>query len=495
MSRPAPRSYALGDVFARLEGAEIHGEASISVTGISLDSRTVQPGDLYAALPGFVTHGAQFVRQAVDAGAVAVITDPTGWEHVRLLEVPCIVVSDPRRQLGEISAFIYGHSVDRLTSIGITGTNGKTTVAYMVEAGLRAAGRRTGIIGTLGTRIGDEDVPSVRTTPEATELHAIFAVMEEAGVDTVVMEVSSHALALGRVDGITFDIGVFTNLSQDHLDFHGSMEEYFQAKATLFTPNRSRASVVCVDDVWGQRLAHGATTFSMSGVGANWQGRVLTEAADGEQKIEIRGPDGSLRVISIPLGGRFNAANAVAAYITLTMLGLSDPEIIRGLARVRVPGRMEAIDVGLGFTVVIDYAHSPAAIENVLTAVRRYTPGRVITVVGAGGDRDRAKRPLMGEAAAQLSDLVIVTDDNPRSEDPASIRSSIISGISEPLGKVRDIADRHDAIVAAVAEAVAGDSVVVLGKGHEKGQEVLGVVSPFSDYDVARDALMARLAP
>lgn len=474
-------------------GVESFGETDVVITGVSLDSREIRPGDLYAAIGGFRAHGAEFCAQAVANGARAILTDPAGMERALAAGVPCLVVSDPRRQLGELSAFVYGRAVDRLTSIGITGTNGKTTTAYMIEAGLRAAGRTTGVIGTLGTRIKDDDVPSVRTTPEATQLHALFAVMEEQGVDSVVMEVSSHALAQGRVDAITFDLVVFTNLSQDHLDFHKDMEEYFAVKATLFTSNRSRRSVVCVDDEWGRRLHDTVTqsvTFTMAGRDADWSGRVIAEHVHG-QDIEICDRDDRCEIVRIKLTGPFNAANAVAAYATLRELGITVPEITRGLAQVQVPGRMQQIDVATDINVVIDYAHSPAAIEEVLSTVRSFGSGRVIVVFGAGGDRDRSKRPLMGERAARLADMLVLTDDNPRSEDPAAIRAEVSEGIPART-HVLEIGARDEAINTAIASAAPGDVVVILGKGHEQGQEVAGVVYPFSDEDVARIALTAR---
>lgn len=493
MPRPKRTSHSLADVMQHLIGAELEGNADVTVSGISLDSRLVQPGDLYAAIPGFRAHGAEFVQQAVERGAVAVLTDPTGLSQSNAFGVPVIVVSDPRRQLGELSAYLYGHAVDRLLSIGITGTNGKTTVAAMIEAGLRAAGRTTGVIGTLGTRIKDEELPSLRTTPEATELHAVFALMEEAGVDSVVMEVSSHALAQGRVDGITFDLAVFTNLSQDHLDFHKDMEEYFSVKATLFTSNRSQSAVVCIDDEWGRRLHDTVTrsrTFSCSGLDADWCGRVLSEGPHG-QEIEIRDREGHSDVINIQLTGPFNASNAVAAFAALRELGISATEITRGLSNVRVPGRMQVVDLESDINVVIDYAHSPAAIAEVLTTARSFGQGRIIAVFGAGGDRDRSKRPLMGECAARLADLVILTDDNPRSEPAEEIRAEIAAGIQADT-VVLEIPSREEAIHTAIASAAPGDVVVILGKGHERGQEVAGVVHPFSDYDAAHDALTAR---
>jgi len=494
------------------------------VTGVTLDSRAVRPGDLYAALPGANVHGARFVDAAAGLGAVAVLTDPAGAALFTQGEitVPVLVVPEPRAVLGVVAAMIYGHPSEAMTMLGITGTNGKTTTAYLLDSALRALGRVTGLIGTVETRIGENRIKSIRTTPESTDLHALFAVMLESGVDTCTMEVSSHALALHRVDGVRFDVAAFTNLSQDHLDFHGSMEDYFRAKASLFTPERATCAVVCVDDEWGQRLARESgvpvvTVSSRRDVRADWQiqtTRIQTTGPD-ESAFELVG-DGRRLSLRSALPGDFNRVNTGVAALVLLAAGHSIDAIEAALAAdPDVPGRMERVvvagihdadesDAGQGHAdqsrmpmAVVDFAHTPSAVAAALKALRHGTPGSLIVVLGAGGDRDRGKRAAMGAAAAAQADLVIVTDDNPRSEDPATIRAAVLGGAvaqersnrSLPR-RIREIGDRATAIREAVARAGAGDTVVVLGKGHELGQEIAGVVHPFDDRAQLRAALI-----
>ncbi|WP_336086001.1 UDP-N-acetylmuramoyl-L-alanyl-D-glutamate--2,6-diaminopimelate ligase [Nocardia sp. SSK8] len=488
-----------------LTGATVTTPVSgVTVTGIEQRSNAVRPGDLFAALPGANAHGARFAADAVSRGAVAVFTDAEGAELIGDLAVPLLVRAQPRAVLGELSAEIYGHPSDALRIIGITGTSGKTTTSYLVEAGLVAAGLKTGLIGTIETRIGGQHVPSALTTPEAPQLHAMFAAMVEQGVRAVVMEVSSHALALGRVDGVRFAVGAFTNLSQDHLDFHADFEDYFGAKRTLFTGSSvaARAAVVCVDDQWGRRLA--AELDAPVTVGtrepADWQlaGEVKTTA--GAQEFTAAGPDGPLSM-RLRLPGRYNIANALLAVATCAAAGVDPAVAAPALAEVDVPGRMQRVDRGQDFLVVVDYAHKPAAVESVVTTLRGHLTeaghGRLAVIVGAGGDRDVAKRPLMGAAGAR-ADLMIVTDDNPRSEDPAAIRAAIIAGAHElpatDRGEICEIGDRAAAIAAAVAWARPGDVVLIAGKGHESGQEVQGVKYVFDDRIVVAEALDA-LAP
>jgi UDP-N-acetylmuramoyl-L-alanyl-D-glutamate--2,6-diaminopimelate ligase len=471
--------------------------ADVQVTGVIHDSRQVRPGDLYAALPGANTHGAAFVAEAAAAGAVAVLTDPAGAGSTGSLAA--VVIDNPRALLGQLAAEVYGHPAGDLLMFGITGTNGKTTTAYLMESGLRAAGRVTGLIGTVETRVGDEVFTSVRTTPEATELHALLAVMRERGATACVMEVSSHALVLGRVDAIVFDVAGFTNLSEDHLDFHHDLDDYFAAKAALFTEQRSRRGVVVVDDEYGRRLAAQAeipvVTVSTHQP-ADWR---VVELAAGESRstaADLEHRSGDRLRISSPIPGDFNVANVVLAFVMLDEAGLDRFDSARGIETCPgVPGRMERVPSPAdGPLAVVDYAHSPDAIENVLRALRPTTPGRLVVVVGAGGDRDRHKRPKMGEVAGRLADVVIVTDDNPRSEDPAAIRAAVVSGARAAATAARtevlEVADRRAAIRLAVdAARESADTVVVVGKGHEKGQEAAGVVHPFDDRVVLRDAL------
>jgi UDP-N-acetylmuramoyl-L-alanyl-D-glutamate--2,6-diaminopimelate ligase len=367
-------SRTLAEVAARLGIPAPAGSADVAVSGTTLDSRAVRPGDLYAALPGARTHGARFTAQAAAAGAVAVLTDDAGSGDAAAAGLPTLAVPDPRAVLGDLAAWLYGHPAEALTVIGITGTNGKTTTAYLAEAGLRAAGRTTGLIGTVETRIGDDALPSARTTPEAPDLQALFAVMRERGVDAAVMEVSSHALAQGRVDGTVYDVAVFTNLSQDHLDFHGDIEDYFAAKAQLFTAARARRAVVDVDDAYGARLAAEAgipvTTVSPSGASADWRCEdVVVEPAG--SRFLLRGPDGEVVDGAVRLPGDFNVANAALAVVALACAGVDAATAATGVAaRAGVPGRMERVDAGQPFLAVVDYAHTPDAVAVAVAAVR-----------------------------------------------------------------------------------------------------------------------------
>ena len=483
--RPEVAPAPLPDIPA-LASAEWVGDPSrIAVGGVTLNSREVRAGDLYAALPGQHTHGANYVTQAVTAGAVAVLTDPTGVSLVGNIAVPLAVLPEPRAALGDVAARIYGYPADRLEMIGVTGTNGKTTLSYLLEAGLQANGVSTGIIGTTGVHIGSEALPSARTTPEATDVHRILAVMAERGVRTVAMEVSSHALALGRVTGVRFDAAVFTNLSQDHLDFHGSMQAYFAVKASLFRPGVSERAVVCVDDQWGARLldltALPVTTYGVAG-SADWGITAVQESGTGSWSGLAIGPAGGEISLKGQFPGHFNQVNALGALATLAALGYDPSVVAAGIwSCTGVPGRMQRVPAN-GLAAFVDYAHTPDAVHNVLGATRAFTQGAIITVLGCGGDRDHEKRALMGATAAAGSDLLIVTDDNPRSEPAAGIRAEMRAGVAtQDQHKVLEIADRRAAIRAAVGHANPGDCLLVLGKGHEKGQEIAGEMLPFDD--------------
>jgi UDP-N-acetylmuramoyl-L-alanyl-D-glutamate--2,6-diaminopimelate ligase len=509
----------LGEVLGRL-GLPAGGPdaAGPLVTGVTLSSRAVRPGDLYAALPGARTHGAEYAAEAARAGAVAVLTDEEGASRaVRALGeavLPVVVVPDPRAVLGELAAWVYGDPAAKLLTLGVTGTNGKTTTTSMLDAALRAAGRRTGLVGTVELRLGDERIPSTGTTPEAPDLHALLAVMVERGVTVCSMEISSHALALHRVDGLVVDVAAFTNLSQDHLDFHGTMEEYFAAKASLFTPERARRGVVCVDDDAGARLASilaGVPVTTVSTVAdrpADWS--VLDERIEaGLPVARVTGPGVAELELRSPLPGRFNLANALVALAVLVEAGLDAEQAAKALAAAGpVPGRMERVGApgrpaGAPLAVV-DFAHSPDAVDQALAALRTTAPagepGRpLVVVLGAGGDRDRDKRPLMGAAAARGADVVVVTDDNPRSEDPAAIRAAVVEGARAAArdtgAEVVEVAGRREAIAHAVRRAWGGGVVLVAGKGHEQGQEVAGVVHPFDDRSALRAALDDAAAP
>lgn len=464
---------------------------NVTITGVTHDSRAVRPGDLFAALPGEHAHGAAYAEQAASLGAVAVLTDPAGAEMVGNL--PVLLADDPREALGSVAAEIYRHPARDLLLIGVTGTNGKSTTVHLLEAGLRAAGHVTGIIGTTGVRIGDRNVPNDRTTPEATDLHALLARMREEGVTAVAMEVSSHALVLGRVNGVVYDMAIFTQLSQDHLDFHGTMEDYFAAKAALFTPDRARRAVIGVDGMWGRRLADQCEipqiTYALDHDADVVCASVVTGPAG--QTLTVRDDSGSTFEVGVGLPGRFNAANALGSWAALRDAGIPAEILATAMVGVHVPGRMEVIDAGQDFTAIVDYAHSPDAVERVISAV--IPRGRRIVVLGCGGDRDREKRFAMGDVAAAGADVLIVTDDNPRSEDPAAIRAAMLAGASAVGGDIREIGDRREAVAAAVALAQPGDVLLLLGKGHESGQEVGGVVTPFDDREVLRAAIGERV--
>ena len=461
------------------------------LTGLTLSTTTVEPGDLYAALPGTRTHGADHAAAAIEAGAVAVLTDADGAARMAGLSVPTLVVDRPREVLADLSVWFHDRPAEAFTTIGVTGTQGKTTTTYLAEAAL--GDRRSAVVGTIGTRIAGVPAASLLTTPEAPALQALFAVMREEEVEVCVMEVSSHAMVQGRVDGFAFDVAVFLNLGRDHLDFHGDVDEYFLAKAALFTPEHARQAVVNIDDAHGRRLIDltplPVTTFSTEGNPADWRAVNVRPHRLGTD-LEVLGPAGEEVELSVPLPGVFNVSNALAVVAALTRAGLDAAELAAGIAASPgVPGRMERVDAGQEFTAVVDYAHKPDAVIAVLTALRPVTAGRLIVVIGAGGDRDHGKRPLMGEAAARYADLVVVTDDNPRSEDPATIRAALLAGASDGPGVAVEVAGRRDAIAHAVALAHRGDTVVVAGKGHEQGQEVDGVVHPFDDREVLRELI------
>jgi UDP-N-acetylmuramoyl-L-alanyl-D-glutamate--2,6-diaminopimelate ligase len=377
--------------------------------------------------------------------------------------------------------------------IGVTGTQGKTTTTRLVDDALLAAGVASAVVGTVGTRVRGVDVATALTTPEAPDLQGLLAVMREQEVAACAMEVSSHALALGRVDGVVFDVATFLNLGRDHLDFHADLEEYFAVKASLFTPQRARRGLTNLDDEHGRRLLDVAdvdmSTFAVHDAGADWTARDIAPGPLGSTFVAC-GPDGQEWPVQVPVPGEFNVSNALAGIASVALAGLPGEAVAAAMGRGRgVPGRLERVDAGQPFTVVVDYAHKPDAVEAVLTTLRPLTTGRLIVVIGAGGDRDTGKRPMMGAIAARLADVVVVTDDNPRTEDPADIRAEVVAGARGHRAEVREVAGRRAAIRDAVRLAVPGDIVLVAGKGHETGQEVDGVVHPFDDRVVAAEEL------
>lgn len=469
---------------ARLIGAQ--APEDVVVTGLALNTGVLLPGDLYAALPGARAHGGSYIDAALAAGAVAVLTDPGGAKLVGDCGVPVVIVDEPRKVIADLSATFYGNPTSAFTTVGITGTQGKTTSTYLAEAALGR--RRSAVVGTIGTRIGKVPAPSSLTTPEAPQLQALFAVMREEQTEVCAMEVSSHALVQGRVDGFTFDVSVFLNLGRDHLDFHHDMDEYFLAKAALFTPEHSRHAVINIDDEYGRRLQAltplPVTTFSTEGNPADWRAVNVRPHRLGTD-LEVLGPDGVAVDLSVPLPGVFNVSNALAVMAALATAGHDPVELAAGIAASPgVPGRMERVEAGQPYTAIVDYAHKPDAVAAVLSALRPVTAGRVIIVIGAGGDRDHGKRPLMGQVAAQYADVVIVTDDNPRSERASAIRAAVLEGAAAGPAVVVEVPGRREAIAHAVSMAHVGDSLVIAGKGHEQGQEIEGVVHPFDDREV-----------
>jgi UDP-N-acetylmuramoyl-L-alanyl-D-glutamate--2,6-diaminopimelate ligase len=465
------------------------GPDDVRVTGLAFDNRAVEPGTVFFCVPGFTRDGHDFAPDAVARGASAlVVTRPLG------LGVPEVVVEDVRAAMAQAAARFYGDPTATLAVCGITGTNGKTTTAFLVRALLEAGGRRCGLLGTVKSVIAGVEHPVVHTTPEAIDLQRTFRAMLDGGDEACAMEISSHALELRRAAGVHVAAAVFTNLTQDHLDFHPTMEAYFAAKRLLFASELTRARIANVDDAYGRRLAAefpGTVTFAVESP-ADYTA-VGLEFGFAGSSFTARTPDGDFDV-SIGMPGRFNVLNALGAWAAARALGVPAATIAGALGgAARVPGRFEPVDEGQPFAVLVDYSHTPDSLENALRAARDLAEGRVIVVFGAGGDRDRGKRPLMGEIAARLADVALVTSDNPRSEDPEAIIAEILGGVGDDAAaRVEHDADRRASIRRAVGMAAAGDVVVIAGKGHEQGQEFAGGrKEPFDDVAVARKALRA----
>jgi UDP-N-acetylmuramoyl-L-alanyl-D-glutamate--2,6-diaminopimelate ligase len=483
----------LRDLVLRQPGATLTGEGAVNVTSVTHDSRKAGPGALFVAVRGTSQDGNQFVEAARKKGAAAVASEAPPQPGVPWLQVP-----DAREALATFSAEVLGRPADALRLVGVTGTNGKTTTTYLIDAALRAAGHKTGLLGTVQYRIGDRLAEATRTTPESSDLQALFREMVDAGCDHAVLEVSSHSLDLKRVHGCGFAVAVFTNLTRDHLDFHGDMDRYFVAKRRLFDTNlrTDGHAVINLDDDRAAELIAASRgrvwTYSVSGGPADLQAldvRLSLEAT----RFRARTPRGDFEVRT-PLVGRFNVENLLAALGAALALGLDPDTAIRGLSSVAgVPGRLERVQAGQDFTVIVDYAHTDDALKNLLETVRELKPRRLITV-GCGGDRDRTKRPLMGAVAARLSDVVVVTSDNPRSEPPEAILEEIQRGMNGGRRAERHaIVDRREAIVRALEMAGPGDAVVIAGKGHETYQVLRDRTVPFDDRQIAREVL-TRLA-
>jgi UDP-N-acetylmuramoyl-L-alanyl-D-glutamate--2,6-diaminopimelate ligase len=466
---------------------ELLGEGpAVEIAGLAYDNRAVEPGTLFFCVPGFTRDGHEFAPDAVARGAAAlVVARPLG------LGVPEVQVEDVRAAMAAAAARFCGDPTQRLPVVGVTGTNGKTTTAFLLRSLLEASGRQCGLLGTVTSVVAGEERPVVRTTPEAIDLQRTFREMLDGGDRACAMEVSSHALELHRVGGIHFAVAVFTNLTQDHLDFHESMEEYFNAKRRLFASPLTGLRVANLDDPYGRRLAEEfrCVTFAVDRP-ADYRAVGLRIGLDGSE-CTFETPDGAFDV-RLPLPGRFNVANALGACAAARALGAEPSVLADALGSFsRVPGRFEPVVEGQPFAVLVDYAHTPDSLENVLRAARDLAEGRVIAVFGAGGDRDRGKRPLMGAIGARLADVCLVTSDNPRSEDPEAIIAEILAGAGDAAHVEHD-ADRRASIHRAIALAGPGDVVVIAGKGHEQGQEFEGGrKEPFDDVTVAREALRA----
>lgn len=492
--RPMPTS----ELLRALEEKRVRGALPPSVARIIDDSRRVGPGDCFVAVPGFQHDARRFVGEAVRAGAALVITEGGALD----VPVPQVLVPSARAALARLADAYYGHPSWGLTIVGITGTNGKTTTSYLVDALLRARGLKTGVIGTIQYVLGEERQPATQTTPGALELQSMLARMRDGGVRGVAMEVSSHALALARVDRIEFDVAIFTNLTQDHLDFHGTFDEYRRAKRRLFellarSEKRGRHAVINVEDASSEALIAGLDLAVLTfGRRAGATVRAIEFTSDiGGIRMAIETPRGRLTVTS-PLIGDHNVMNMLGAVGAGLALGLEPGAIARALGTVpAVPGRFQQVDAGQPFLVIVDYAHSPDALERALETARKLTRGRLGVVFGCGGDRDRGKRPLMGEIAARLADRVWITSDNPRSESPEAIIDEIVVGVRrapDVHDRYAREPDRRAAIRAAITWARAGDTIVIAGKGHETYQVIGTIVLPFDDREVARQILSGR---
>ena len=464
--------------------------SKIEISGLTHNDSQVEPGDLFIAIPGANRHGAEFAMSAVSKGAVAILTDSAGAAYVK--GIPVLVVADPRRVAGNIAALLYNEPMRDLASIGITGTNGKTTVSTLIYQIFEAAGRDSGLIGTIETRIGKDAIESSRTTPEATDLQALSAVMRERHMRHLVMEVSSHAMVLHRMQGAHFAFVGFTNLTQDHLDFHGDIEGYFAAKAKLFTYEFADQAVINIDTEYGARLADKTElpVISLSRLNPQATWHFTDIDTSGKQvHFKIRGSGGMLIESSTKLRGGYNLDNLLMAIAIAVESGVDPVDIAAAVPALSgAAGRLEEVSVGQSYSAFVDYAHTPDAVSNVLESIREFTSGKVIAVLGCGGDRDSSKRPLMGQALLKGCDIAVFTSDNPRSEDPSQILKEMVGNLKVSAPAIV-IEDRKSAIEYAVSLASQGDTIAILGKGHELGQEIAGQKLDFDDRKVLAQAI------
>jgi UDP-N-acetylmuramoyl-L-alanyl-D-glutamate--2,6-diaminopimelate ligase len=484
----------LNELLQSITGIDWSGKPDVEVCGIAYDSRQIQPGDLFVAIKGEKTDGARFIDQAVRLGAAAIASeDFPGTKPA----IACLTVDDARKFLAEASRILYRDPSAKIKMVGITGTNGKTTTSYLMHSLFKHAAIPACLIGTIGMKIGERSFPTKHTTPEASDLMRFLNQARTEGCTHGAMEVSSHSLALKRVFGIKFSVGVFMNLTQDHLDYHGDMETYFQAKGLLFScdnENRTEAAVINSDDVYGERLAKQTTCPVLRfGFNDSAEVRVLKfhSRADGSE-LKLATPAGEI-TFNLQLTGRPNAYNIMAATGAALCLGMNPDQIRNGIESLKgVPGRLELVQAGQDYSVIVDYAHTPDALENVLNIVHELPHSRIITVFGCGGDRDRKKRPIMGEIATRISDLVFATSDNPRSEDPLEILKEIEPGLRLGSAPYQIMPDRKEAIATAIASASKGDIIIIAGKGHEDYQIIGDKTLPFDDREVARELMLNR---
>lgn len=509
---PVPMARLL-DAFP-LTPSSPHPGGDVMVTGVAIGSAETQPGDIFVAVPGFHAHGASYAPDAIAAGARAVVTDEAGARLLGDAEVPVLVTPDPRALAGKLADVVYARPSDDLVTVAVTGTNGKTTTTYFIDAALRAHLGATALLGTVELRLGEHAIESPRTTLEAPALHGVLAAARERGVPALITEASSQGIALHRLAGVRFDVAVFTNLQRDHLDFHHTMENYFEAKASIFTPDQTGRGVVVVDDEWGRALAERhpvpITTVSThpeddheAARRADWRVLGADIGLDGVgSTFTLRAPDGTEHEAHSPLPGLVNVSNAATAIAAAVAAGVPLAVAIDAIAgATAIPGRMErVIERGHGLALaIVDYAHTPDALVYALEAVRPITPGRLVIVFGSDGDRDQGKRPMLGQIAARLADVLVVTDENPRSEDPGTIRTQIIAGAREVRPDLADVVEittsRADALRHAMSITTEGDTVIVTGKGHEPTQEIAGVFHRYNDRDIYREVAQAHGVP